>query len=102
MLEVSELEHGLLTYSLLQGMTGLQADSDNNREVIEREWLNYAVSEVPKLQEAKQKQRDAAKGVKTRSDLFGGEANSGARILQTPRVFYRRETGPQPFVIARP
>lgn len=92
-LEVSRYGHGLLTYALLEGLKELKADKDRNREVWEREWMDYAAERVPQMQVEEMKQRGSKR-------VFAIEGNQA--VLQRPRVFYRREVAPRPFVIVRP
>lgn len=109
-LEVSELGHGLLTYTLVaEGLRQLTADTDKNGEITQREWFDYAVERVPRIQLAKMKQREVeikqARGIKKRAKLVfvaGDEkiADPERRSLQRPRVFYRRELEERPLVIA--
>jgi len=100
-LEVSRLGHGLLTYALLEGLTDLKADRDQNREVWEREWMDYASERVPQMQVEEMKQR----GAQAVLVFVAGEEQilePEKRNVQRPRVFYRREVTPRPFVVARP
>src|SRR2546421_12849873 len=49
--EVSELGHGLLTFVLVEeGLKEMKGDRDGNRELTEREWLDYAAARVPEKQ----------------------------------------------------
>jgi hypothetical protein len=111
-LEESRLGHGLLTYSLLEGLIGLKADEDQNREVWEREWMNYAVERMPQIQLEEMKRRAVRSRGKSRRAarrgavlvfLEGDEhiADPGKRNVQRPRVFYRREVAPLPLIITR-
>jgi uncharacterized caspase-like protein len=98
-LEVSRLGHGLLTYALLEGLSELKADADRNREVWDREWMDYATERVPQLQIQEMEQRGAEIMF-----VHGDDQNApaGKKNVQRPRVFYRREATPRPFIIARP
>jgi hypothetical protein len=63
--------------------------------------MDYASERVPQVQVEEMKQR-AAQAVLA---FVAGEehiADPEKRNVQRPRVFYRREVAPQPFVIARP
>ncbi len=105
------INHGLLTYALLEAMQNSQtnADKDANKQLWEREWFDFAVSQVPQLQLEAMKQRriDLEKGaseVKGKSDIVyldGDDPNLDPekRRVQTPRVFYRRETSEKPFIV---
>jgi WD40 repeat protein/uncharacterized caspase-like protein len=103
-LEVKELGHGLLTFALVEeGLKTAVADSaPKDGQVTAREWLDYASMRVPQLEES---QMEAAH--KAGRELFFVDDERGTavgpqlRSLQRPRVFYRREQEPQPFVIAR-
>lgn len=100
--EVNVLGHGLLTYVLVD--EGLKQSSADRRPqdgaVIMREWLDYAAARVPQVQVDKIKQA-GARGI----SLSFSEAERGLglerRLVQHPRVFYRRELEAQPLVIAR-
>jgi WD40 repeat protein/uncharacterized caspase-like protein len=102
-LENKELGHGYLTYALIEsGLRKLEADNrPRNGQVVVREWLNYATDKVPRMQEAKYK--DKAK----ETERILKRPNS-ARLTpkvkpeaQRPRAFYRRETEAQPMVITQ-
>lgn len=101
-----KIEHGLLTYSLLEGLSTKAADADGNRYVIDREWLNYAVQQVPQMQLEAMRARDAeiAQGVRGPKIFFANNDNKNLppekRGLQTPRVFYRRESSATPLVVS--
>jgi len=103
-----KIEHGLLTYSLLEGLSTASADTDGNKQVIDREWLNYAVQQVPQMQLEAMRTRDAdvKQGKRDIGVFFVGPPDKKTppekRGLQTPRVFYRREMTANPFVVARP
>lgn len=91
-LEVRKLGHGLLTAALLEGLT--KADANNDNAITEREWLDYAVAQVPILHEATLSADSAGRSERTKL--------TKKRSVQSPRVFYRREEAPQPFILARP
>jgi caspase domain-containing protein/WD40 domain-containing protein len=93
-LEVSRLGHGLLTYSLLEGLMDLRADADRNKEVWDREWMDYAMDRVPQMQVEEMKRRGA-------EIIFLNDDDHKPNV-QRPRVFYRREPAPQPLIIAGP
>ncbi|REJ75969.1 MAG: hypothetical protein DWQ47_10080 [Acidobacteria bacterium] len=94
--ETSALGHGLLTYSLLEGLKRqenggpLNADKDRDGSLFEREWFDYAVDLVPGLQRSR---------ARTRSDKVE-VAGEEAAVPQTPRAFYRRESEGNRFLIA--
>jgi WD40 repeat protein len=97
-LEVAELGHGLLTYTLIEeGLRQAAADAEpQDGAVLAREWFNYAVRRLPDIRLDKFK--------KLRQSAFAAELAQGAeaaRTGQTPRVFYRRELEAQPLVVAR-
>lgn len=106
-----KIEHGLLTYSLLEVLKDIQADKDGNKQLWEREWFDYATNQVPLLEMEAMRQRriDLQSGkaeVKGRSDIFyldGDDPNLDPenRRVQTPRVFYRRESGNNPLILAK-
>jgi WD40 repeat protein len=93
---VSEkLKHSYLTYALVEdGLKTNAADTDHNGEVTLREWLDYAVARVPKLREATLQ----SKSLDQVDPTLKAAKNQKS---QTPRVFYRREPGMQPWVVAK-
>ena len=103
-LEASQLGHGYLTYALVE--EGLKTDAADiapkDGQVEVREWLDYATSRVPQMQEIKI-QETRAQG---RELAFVARAESGEgaekQEVQRPRAFYRRELQQQPFIIAGP
>jgi hypothetical protein len=102
-LEAKEIGHGLLTYALVEeGLKTDKADvSPKDGQVVGREWLDYAISRVPQLQQSLIEEAH-----KEGREIFfvEGEQERGdpaKRSLQRPRAFYRREPEAQPFVIVR-
>jgi WD40 repeat protein len=99
-LEVERLGHGLLTYALVEeGLSKALAETNNDGQIVEREWLDYATERVPQLQLEEMSARKAR-------DIVVDESDDAAlppekRAVQRPRVFYRRELEAQPLVIAR-
>lgn len=91
-LEASKFNHGLLTFALLEGMK--QGDKNNDKAINGREWLDYAVAAVPVLQIETEKTRLLVQNKNAKSAAQPSE-------LQTPRIFYRRETETNPLIIAR-
>ena len=106
------INHGLLTYTLLEALKTAVADKDGNHQLWEREWFDYATEQVPLLQMEAMKQRriDLQAGkqeTKGRSDIIyldGDDPNADPekRRVQTPRVFYRREAETVPIIVAKP
>ena len=103
-LEAARLGHGYLTYALVE--EGLKTDAadafpkDNQVEL--REWLDYATARVPQMQKEILQQ---SRILKQEIAFVEGEekiTNPDKRSVQRPRIFYRRERDPQPFIIARP
>lgn len=103
------IENGLLTYALLQAFTTKESDKDANNQIWEREWFDFAVNQVPQFQREAMRQREVdlktgSTQTKGRSGIFyvnGDEKKKvEERSVQTPRVFYRRETSANPFVIS--
>jgi uncharacterized caspase-like protein len=96
-LESSRLGHGYMTFALVEeGLKSKVADrapADGQLTILE--WFTHAVGRVPELQAA------AMSAASTQGrELRFAPAEPG--VLQTPRIFIRRDdTGP-PFVIARP
>ncbi len=80
------LGHGLLTWSLLEG---LKAAPRRDGSLLVRDWLDYATARVPGLLEGQGSQA-AARALQ----------QEGASV-QTPRVFYRRQGGGQ-WAVDRP
>jgi uncharacterized caspase-like protein len=81
-LEASQLQHGYLTYALLEeGLKQRKADRDPADGLIEvREWFDYASGRVPEMQRERMSQSRI---------LTLGKAQS--RDVQIPRAFYRSE-----------
>jgi WD40 repeat protein/uncharacterized caspase-like protein len=102
-LELSELQHGLLTYALIEeGVKRNAADSEpKDGSILLREWVNYAAGRVPRLQLERMRQA-GQRGIKL-AYVAGDEgiADVEQRNVQRPRVFYRRELESEPFVVAR-
>lgn len=102
-----KIEHGLLTYALLEAFSNKEADKDTNLQIWEREWFDFAVGQVPLLQREAMRQRNAEiKQTGRGTDIYYLDEDKNAkpedRSVQTPRVFYRRETETNPLVVANP
>jgi WD40 repeat protein len=104
-LELSRYKHGLLTYALVEeGLKqGKADDAPKDGQILLREWLDYTTVRLPELQMDGMK-RMAALGreisIVRRAQARGVSPDD--RETQRPRVFYRRESDPQPIVIAKP
>lgn len=101
-LEAAQLGHGYLTYALVEeGLKSAAADtSPKDSQVLLREWLDYATTRVPQMQQAKLKE---GRGLKHKVAFVEGEEKVeevDKRNVQRPRVFYRREPESQPMVVA--
>ena len=106
------IQHGLLTYALLQAFTQKDANKDRDNKITENEWLSYAVNQVPQLQLEAMKirsveNRGITENAKKRAEIFfGNDDNKNLspekRGLQSPRLFSRRESEVNPFIIAKP
>ena len=102
--EATQYEHGLLTYALIEeGLKSAKADTTpQDGQITLREWLDYAVQEVPALQLVlMQGERGRGTGIEAEA----GEEKLQElekRSLQHPRVFYRRDPESQPLVVAKP
>jgi hypothetical protein len=103
-----KVEHGLLTYALLEAFSNREADKDGNRQLWEREWFDFAVSQVPQLQlEMMQRRHKEIQKTKRGAEIVfvngdNPNADPNDRRRQTPRVFYRREADTKPLLLAQP
>ncbi|MEP7147380.1 MAG: caspase family protein [Acidobacteriota bacterium] len=94
-LELGSLQHGLLSYALLQdGIVASLADADKNNEFLSTELLSYAEARVPQLyQEVKDGKRSLIindrqpDGEKARAEKFQGSGKQPDRHLQQPTLF---------------
>lgn len=103
-LEIEQLGHGLLTYALVEeGLKSAAADTAPKDGTVHlREWLDYATLRVPQVQlEWMKKASQQGRNV---GIVAGDEkiTDPMKRLLQHPRVFYRRELEAQPMVMVRP
>ena len=100
-LEPSDLQHGLLTYTLVEeGLKSGAADvAPKDGTILLREWLDYATERVPQMQRERMRQ---ARGGRALAYVEGEERLTDVerRSVQRPRVFYRRELETQPLVIS--
>jgi hypothetical protein len=103
-----KIEHGLLTFALLEGLS--KAKPDGEGRITEREWMNYAVDQVPLMQLEEMKKRNLEMqrskfGVRSPQLVFvagdNGTIDPEKRNLQRPRVFYRRELEGRPLIVAK-
>jgi WD40 repeat protein len=99
-LEAAEFGHGFLTYALVEdGLNKSKADTDNDKNISIREWMDYAVQRVPEMQTA------ALLGTRGLKLVFvpGEEkvSDPAQRNVQRPRVFYRREVEPVPLIVGK-
>jgi WD40 repeat protein/uncharacterized caspase-like protein len=99
-LETSRLQHGYLTYALIEdGLKKMEADNaPHDSQVLLREWLDYAAERVPRMQDEKS---HAERGLGLKPSGRSEEPKTARTDVQRPRVFYRRELEAQPLVIAR-
>lgn len=91
--EISELNHGLLTYVLIdEGLKeGGAAVSTGDKEITLKTWLDYAVERVPQMQMSKMLQ--CKDPIRLCPAVVEGEERIKQierRSVQRPRVFYRR------------
>lgn len=96
--ESEALKHSYLTYALVEeGLKSRvkEADENSDGEVWLRELFDYAVQRVPRMREEKVEQTSQQQN----KSLDIVEVKERGKV-QTPRVFYRREADPQPWVIA--
>jgi len=104
-MEAAKLGHGYLTYALVEeGLKTSAADVEPaDGQVFLKEWLDYATQRVPQMQEEKLKEAQGRQLEQVVAFVPGDEKTDPAkRNLQRPRVFYRRELGVDPFIVARP
>jgi WD40 repeat protein len=102
-LEVTKLGHGLLTHTLINRglMTGAADFAPKDGQILLREWLDFAATEVPRAQLS---MMNEGRGFKNAFAFVEGEENIDdvrKRSLQRPRVFYRSEVEARSFVIAK-
>ncbi len=102
-LEVTQLGHGLLTYTLIEEgiKTGVADVDPRDGRIWVREWFDYASDGVPKLQE---EMMNAAQKRGANLAFVEGEDRElirEKRNLQRPRLFYRRELEVQSFLVAQ-
>ncbi|MDQ1639671.1 MAG: hypothetical protein QOF62_3010 [Pyrinomonadaceae bacterium] len=103
-MEAAKLGHGYLTYALVEeGLKTSAADiQPADGQVFLKEWLDYATQRVPQMQEEKLKEAQGRQLEQVVAFVPGDEKTDPAkRNLQRPRVFYRRELGVEPFIVAR-
>ena len=83
-----KLQHGLLTYALVvDGLSAAQADSDGDKLISMSEWLQYGVTDVPKLYaEAARSQSTSAIKRSTKPVRFISKGDGDA-ITQQPSLF---------------
>ena len=104
-----EIKHGLLTFTLLEGLR--KARPDGEGRITEREWMNYAVDQVPLMQMEEMKKRNIeirqrGRGQRSSELVFvpgdNDKVDPEKRNVQRPRVFYRRELEAHPLIVAKP
>jgi WD40 repeat protein/uncharacterized caspase-like protein len=105
-----EIKHGLLTFVLLEGLN--KARTDGEGRITEREWMNYAVDQVPLMEMEEMKKRNieirqgGGRGQRSSELVFvpgdNDKVDPEKRNVQRPRVFYRREVESNPLIIAKP
>lgn len=103
-LESSHLGHGYLTYALVEeGLKTTAADTaPKDNLVYVREWLDFATARVPQMQEAKLTSRELGlQGASAPPESAKKKPDATLSNVQRPRVFYRREMEPHPFVVAK-
>jgi WD40 repeat protein len=93
--ESKDIRHGLLTYALIEeGLKQGKAAHDDG-QIYLRPWLDYPTRAVPSLE----LKLLLGSLVRDRQQKPCDIAPSKDDLLQTPRVFYPRESEPSPFVI---
>jgi uncharacterized caspase-like protein len=95
-LEVAELQHGLLTYAMVEeGLKrGLADQEPKDGKVDIREWLAYAIQRVPQMGETKIKEGNQKGVIPARREGLEKE------FRQQPRAFYPRDPEIDPFIVA--
>ena len=90
-LENSQLQHGYLTYALVEeGLNQRKADRDpEDGEIDIHEWFDYASLRVPEMQ----RERTAQARLLVQAAPKATQAAATATDVQTPRAFYRYELG---------
>jgi WD40 repeat protein len=104
-MEAVKLGHGYLTYALVEeGLkTGAADQAPADGQVFLKEWLDYATERVPQMQAEKLNEGSGRQLEQVVAFVPGDEKTDPAkRNLQRPRVFYRRELGVEPFIVAQP
>ncbi len=87
-----QINHGFLTFALLESLNDKTVDKNADGSVTEREWFDHAVEYVPRIQ------KEAAKNIKGSEPVdIAGESE----VFQTPRLFLPRDIGQRPFVVTR-
>jgi len=101
-LEAAQLGHGLLTYALVEeGLKTPVADNEpKDGLLMAREWLDFATDRVPQMQQQKMNEGRGIGLAFTNDEKDVTEPDK--RMVQRPRVFYRREMEVNPLVIAKP
>jgi WD40 repeat protein len=92
-LETSQLQHGYLTYALMEeGLNQRKADRNpEDGDIDIREWFDYAASRVPEMQ--RERSAEARILVQTPGGAKGPSRGGADPGVQTPRAFYRFELG---------
>ncbi|HZE70162.1 MAG TPA: caspase family protein [Pyrinomonadaceae bacterium] len=88
--------HGYLTYALVEEGLKTKAAADRDGNVLLREWVDYAVQRVPRMQQVEVAERRRL--VKKQVSKTAKEEEE----VQTPRVFYRREPDVKAMIVAKP
>ncbi len=96
-LELEKLEHGLLTYTLInEGLQKMAADtSPKDQKLTAQEWFDYAVQRVPQEMDIASKRFVQRKG----RDIDFSEPTTVTG--QAPRAYYRREITGEPWVLGK-
>lgn len=105
----NKVEHGLLTFALLEGLSKAKVDKEG--KVTEREWMNYAVDQVPLMQIEEMVRRQSEINIgpaqgKGRGPLVflqedDAKTDAEKRRVQRPRVFYRRELEAHSMIVSK-
>jgi WD40 repeat protein len=102
-LEDAKLGHGILTYALVEeGLKTAAADEEPTDDQVDvREWLEYAASRVPEIQQSLESHARELEHVRAEDADAAVRRAEQDSSSQHPRLFYRREQESRPLIILR-